>query len=355
MKKALFLLIIALSLGITELQAQNWNCVEEYTFDTGPLNSSVWFPYYPYNYYDCSLGYWTYPCHDHNYYPNPQAELTTFWSGYEDFSPINGLNCLNIFSTLQPHLYSCYNYLYKSGMIYSINTYQYGKFEIKCKLPQGQGYWPAFWLWCGSGEIDILEINNDMSEEMQQVQFNVHNANAGLHDGTSFTNSESFSFSFHTFSVEWSANHIKWFVDNELRWMVHSSAYGFPSGQMHVIANLAVQAGTYSPDAYTIFPDSMNIDYIKIYEQICPSYVLCDSDNLASYSGYNIDIAIPYDVDYNGINEITWQAYPHRDYTCEKTVTSVLSVNAENCITLNSGFSVELGAEFNANIVQCSK
>ena len=43
----------------------------------------------------------------------------------------------------------------------------YGRFEMRAKLPTGQGLWPAFWMlpsdnvygvWAASGEIDIMEI-----------------------------------------------------------------------------------------------------------------------------------------------------------------------------------------------------
>jgi beta-glucanase (GH16 family) len=50
---------------------------------------------------------------------------------------------------------------YTSGMIYSTNDhrYMYGKFESRCKIPYGMGFWPAFWMFGGTGtEIDVLEF-----------------------------------------------------------------------------------------------------------------------------------------------------------------------------------------------------
>ena len=56
---------------------------------------------------------------------------------------------------------------YTSGMIETraeLIAFQYGRFEVRCRLPIGAGFWPAFWLWGGggetgrAGEIDILEI-----------------------------------------------------------------------------------------------------------------------------------------------------------------------------------------------------
>ncbi|MFP3339968.1 glycoside hydrolase family 16 protein, partial [Micrococcus sp. SIMBA_131] len=44
----------------------------------------------------------------------------------------------------------------------------YGRYEIKAKLPKGQGMWPAIWMmptdyelysgWPATGEIDIMEL-----------------------------------------------------------------------------------------------------------------------------------------------------------------------------------------------------
>ena len=48
-------------------------------------------------------------------------------------------------------------------------SWRYGKIEVRAKLPQGQGTWPAIWMlpekngygpWAASGEIDILEAVN---------------------------------------------------------------------------------------------------------------------------------------------------------------------------------------------------
>lgn len=52
---------------------------------------------------------------------------------------------------------------YTSGMIYSNRKFGYGKYEIKCKLPKGKGFWPAFWVFGGPdyNEIDVFEFWNE--------------------------------------------------------------------------------------------------------------------------------------------------------------------------------------------------
>ncbi len=362
MKKALFLLIITLSLGGTELRAQNWNCVEEYTFDTGPLNTAVWHTYYNYTYQSCIPPYdWIGPpCRIHGGVPG-YSELETYEDNCHSFQNINGRDCLSLNTYIDRHAYFCTKFKYTSGMIFSDATYLYGKFEICCKVPNGKGFHPSFWLWNQSREIDCFEPKLDITPSgvnrvTNIMDFNYHRNNNIFDAGTSFINDACYSLDFHIYAVEWTDNYIKWYIDNELRWMIHSSAPYFPEVSLHIIASLAidgVKGGIdYSPDSGTIFPNSFLIDYIKVYEEECPSYVLCNSDMLGSYSGYDIDLAIPLDVDYNGIDENTWAG---GDLTCQKTVTTSLTVNAENCITLNCGFSVEAGAEFTANISPCAK
>ena len=53
---------------------------------------------------------------------------------------------------------------YTSARIVSKRSFVYGIFEMRARLPEGRGSWPAFWLlsakkpnnWPKDGEIDIL-------------------------------------------------------------------------------------------------------------------------------------------------------------------------------------------------------
>lgn len=83
----------------------------------------------------------------------------------------------------------------------------YGKFEIRAKLPYGQGVWPAFWLlgtnivskgWPACGEIDIMEA---IGKEPKRNYGSVHVPN-GDHT-SSYYNDGGFSSNFHTFAVNW--------------------------------------------------------------------------------------------------------------------------------------------------------
>ncbi|MEM6691731.1 MAG: glycoside hydrolase family 16 protein [Planctomycetota bacterium] len=58
---------------------------------------------------------------------------------------------------------------YRSGLVTSHRKQQYGRWEVRAKLPSSRGMWPAIWLlsdvstnpWPSQGEIDIMENRGD--------------------------------------------------------------------------------------------------------------------------------------------------------------------------------------------------
>ena len=113
--------------------------------------------------------------------------------------------------------------------------FTYGRFEIRAKLPSGQGSWPAFWMmptdseyggWPRSGEIDILEaVNLKAVAEDGTVESNIYGT---LHYGREWPNNASsgkaYTFpegmnpadDFHTYAIEWQEGEIRWYVDGYL-------------------------------------------------------------------------------------------------------------------------------------------
>ena len=113
--------------------------------------------------------------------------------------------------------------------------FTYGRFEMRAKLPSGQGSWPAFWMmptdevygtWPRSGEIDILEaVNLKTVAEDGTVEANIHGT---LHYGREWPNNSSSGKAyalpegmnpaddFHTYAIEWQEGEICWYVDGYL-------------------------------------------------------------------------------------------------------------------------------------------
>jgi beta-glucanase (GH16 family) len=162
------------------------------------------------------------------------------------------------------------NMPYSSGIICSYGKFsqKYGWFEIRARFPSGKGYWPAFWLLPDNRrwppEIDILEI---LGHEPAIAHFTVHfRDEQGRHREDSHQwKGPDFSADFHTFAVDWEPGLIVWYVDGVER---ARTTKGVPDEPMYVIANLAI-GGDWpgNPNEQTKFPQSMDIDYIRVYRK----------------------------------------------------------------------------------------
>jgi beta-glucanase (GH16 family) len=157
-------------------------------------------------------------------------------------------------------------------------TQAYGRFEMRAKLPKGQGMWPAFWLlgndyatsgWPGCGEIDIMECRG---ADPTTVHGSLHGPGGdGYTQGYTLPGGGSFSDDFHVFALEWEPGAVRWYVDDALYETRTSDT--FPRSQpwvfdhpFFVILDLAV-GGQYGGDvdATTPFPQAMMVDYVRVY------------------------------------------------------------------------------------------
>lgn len=156
--------------------------------------------------------------------------------------------------------------------------FTYGRVEARLRIPYGQGVWPAFWMlganfsevgWPDSGEIDIME---NIGSEPQTVHGTIHGPGysgaSGI--GNSYHLNEDFSADFHVYAVEWDPNVIRWYVDGELFSMVSvndlRNREWVYDHDFFIIVNVAV-GGSWPgfPDETTVFPQTMLIDYVRIY------------------------------------------------------------------------------------------
>ena len=160
--------------------------------------------------------------------------------------------------------------------------FRYGRFEIRARLPRGQGIWPAIWMlpsdesyggWAASGEIDIVEL---VGHEPARVHGTLHYggpAPANEYSGTWYElPSGVFADDFHVFALEWEEGEIRWYVDGALyqtqtEWSSTGGPFPAPFDQpFHLVLNVAV-GGNWpgAPDVSTPFPQSMEIDYVRVY------------------------------------------------------------------------------------------
>src|SRR5947209_4186967 len=165
----------------------------------------------------------------------------------------------------------------------------YGRFEARIKIPHGQGLWPAFWMlgnnistagWPTCGEIDIME---NIGKEPSIVHGTFHgpgySGGSGVSAAYTLPSGQKFSDDFHTFAVEWEPNVMRFYVDG-LLYKTRTPA-DLPSGTswvfdhpFFIILNVAVGGGwPGNPDATTVFPQQMLVDYVRVYQRTTPSNV----------------------------------------------------------------------------------
>lgn len=163
---------------------------------------------------------------------------------------------------------------YTSARIITKNkfTLQYGRVDIRAKLPAGGGTWPALWMlganyetsaWPACGEIDIMEhVGNDLNK----IHGSLH------HPGHSGGNSDSGTViiptattQFHVYSLEWSSTTIKFYVDNVVYYTFNNSS-GLPfNNPFFFIFNCAMGGNFGGAVDPAITVATMEVDYIHVF------------------------------------------------------------------------------------------
>ena len=159
----------------------------------------------------------------------------------------------------------------------------YGRFEARIKIPRGQGIWPAFWMmgvdidsrgWPDGGELDVME---NIGREPNTVYGTLHGPGYSGADGISTPfqspNGRPFADDFHLYAVEWEPSEIRWYVDsNHFRTLKPSDLPGGSKWvfdhEMFMLLNVAVGGGwPGNPDGTTVFPQQMQVDYVRVYKR----------------------------------------------------------------------------------------
>lgn len=164
---------------------------------------------------------------------------------------------------------------YTSARLLSKNkfAFKYGRVEVRAKLPEGVGTWPAIWMlgsdidmagWPGCGEIDIMEHRGS---ELNKIFGTLHypGRSGGNADGNTKIISNATS-RFHKYSLEWSASSIKISVDDQAYHTVMNSEKIPFNHDFFFILNIAM-GGTFAGAVDPSFNNStMEVDYIRVYQ-----------------------------------------------------------------------------------------
>jgi beta-glucanase (GH16 family) len=240
--------------SIDSTALDGWKLVWHDEFDEGTVNTSRWN-------FETGGGGWG------------NNELEYYTSRTDNAYQQNG--CLVI--KAQQEVYSNRGYTSARMTTAHKGDWLYGRVDVKAKLPIGRGLWPAIWMmptdsyygtWPASGEIDIMElIGSEPSKVVGTIHWGTDPAHHVYTNGSYVMSGNApFASASHLFSLEWSADSMKWFVDGSRYFSVRN---GSPfDRRFFLILNVAV-GGVWpgDPDASTVFPQYMTIDYVRVYSR----------------------------------------------------------------------------------------
>ena len=275
---------------------------------------------------------------------------------------------------------------FTAGLLTSKTTYRLGWFELKCRLktpePTLSSYYDGigynFWLYNSSeakySEIDIFET--DMSRSLMTSNTHLNTVNGSLKDPNYMQNradpnsefdcygkqfmfdKEVNMYNFHTFSLEWLNNNVTTYYDNEraMQYRFREKTGAEPSlfNSMYIILGFGTPYFCKNPiknvsNGMHELKDSVpaivdyEIDYVKVYKLICTNTTDVIQSSNTTYNFNNYTYGVKNNIIFGGIN-------------CVAKITngSNVSLRAKTSIELKAGFEVEAGAEFYANICDCT-
>jgi beta-glucanase (GH16 family) len=174
---------------------------------------------------------------------------------------------------------------YTSARITSTQKVQYGHVAIRAKMPdyKGKGIWPALWMlgaditeigWPQCGEIDVMEyVSKNPDQVLQTIHSVANNHSNGTQISTDFIALPTIEEEFHIYGLLWKENQLQFYIDspdnitltidrpedyNNENWPFMKEYY--------FILNIAVGGNLGGEVDDLIFPATMEVDYVRVYE-----------------------------------------------------------------------------------------
>ncbi|WP_126246184.1 family 16 glycosylhydrolase [Chitinophaga rhizosphaerae] len=207
-----------------------------------------------------------------SYCPRNGASWGTYLTSTPDYAYLDGQNLV---VKMDNAVIPGDNVPYHSGGIQSMNkvNFRYGKLEVRAKMKEGQGSWPAIWLmpepafqyagWPGCGEIDLMEHVNFANS----VKHRTHRLNGNLPN----VSSQYVKNDYNLYTLEWTPDDVKMFVNGAHRFTYSRVAGGgwqqWPFDvPFYIILNQSGGVGWPGPITNSHLPFYMYVDYVRLYK-----------------------------------------------------------------------------------------
>ena len=175
------------------------------------------------------------------------------------------------------------HYTSASMITQGLQSFQYGRFEMKAKIDTRSGMWPAFWTlgnkgeWPENGEIDIMEyyrgtiLANAVWGSMEKWKGIWSTVKKPVSE---FSDPE-WSNKFHIWKMDWDEKSIKLYVDDLLMNTIdlektynakdlHKNPFRQPH---HILVGMAIGGDNGGDPSKTEFPGRYEIDYVRVYQK----------------------------------------------------------------------------------------
>ena len=160
--------------------------------------------------------------------------------------------------------------------------WQYGRVEVRAKLPSGRGSWPAIWMlptknlygkWPNSGEIDIMEnVGYAVDTIISTIHTKKYNHILNTQESKKVVEKTA-SSQFHIYSMEWDQYKLKTYIDDRLINVWRNDNTGYASwpfnSKFYLILNLAIGGNWGGKQGIddSLFPKTFEIDYVRVYQR----------------------------------------------------------------------------------------
>ena len=155
--------------------------------------------------------------------------------------------------------------------------FKYGKVEVRAKLPEGGGTWPAIWMlgsninsvgWPACGETDIMEHAGNRQGAVSSAMHTTSSSGNTVNHGAQ--NIPTVSTEFHVYAVEWTSEKMTFSVDGVAHYTYNpptknSSTWPFDANQF-IILNVAMGGSFGGAIDPNFVSSTMEIDYVRVYQ-----------------------------------------------------------------------------------------
>lgn len=164
-----------------------------------------------------------------------------------------------------------------------LQSWTFGRFEVRARIDAREGLWPAIWTvgdsgaWPDSGEIDLMEYYR--GHLLANACWSNGKAWKPKWDSTKIPLSDfgdaRWASKFHTWRMDWDEQRIELFVDDSLLNTINvSQTMGInkqtssPFHESHyLLLNLAVGGTEGGDPTETDFPGTFEVDYVRVYQR----------------------------------------------------------------------------------------